>query len=195
MVHGFNPSAARPGCYWFTGLSGAGKTTLANWMKAQLEPAGIRCVILDGDELRKTLNSDLGFDRASRRENARRIAEVAKLLLDAGTVVLVSTISPYLEDRADARRRFANGDFFEVYVATPFAVCRERDPKGLYASLARTPRPNFTGHNDPYEPPAQPEFRIATEGRSVAESGAGLLKHAITRWRGAHLIDETATAV
>lgn len=172
------------GCYWFTGLSGAGKTTLATWIKGRLDLAAIRCVILDGDELRKTLNSDLGFDRVSRRENARRIAAVARMFLDSGAVVLVSTIAPFQEDRDDARGRFTHGEFFEVYVTTPFNVCKERDPKGLYAGLARIAQPNFTGHDAPYEAPPNPDFQIVTECRSVAESGAELVEHVMARYNG-----------
>jgi bifunctional enzyme CysN/CysC len=172
------------GCYWFSGLSGAGKTTLANWMKSQLEIAGIRCVVLDGDEIRRTLNSDLKFDRESRRENSRRIAAVAKMFFDSGSVVLVSTIAPYAEDRAHARACFGAGEFFEVYVTTPFEACKKRDPKGLYAGLSAAVSPNFTGHDAPYEPPEHPEFRISTEGRSVAESGAQMVRHIVSRFSG-----------
>lgn len=170
------------GCYWFSGLSGAGKTTLANWVKSQLEIAGVRCVVLDGDEIRKTLNSDLKFDRESRRENSRRIAAVAKMFLDSGSVVLVSTIAPFAEDRAHARACFGAGEFFEVYVTTPFEACKKRDPKGLYAGLSTGALPNFTGHDAPYEPPEHPEFRIGTEGSSVAESGAQLVRHIVSRF-------------
>lgn len=195
MRQGFTLKEASVACYWFTGLSGAGKTSVATWVKERLDVAAIRCVILDGDSLRKTLNSDLGFDRASRRENARRIAEVAKIFLDSGSVVLVSTIAPYTQDREDARNRFGRDEFFEVYVTTPFGVCKERDQKGLYAGLSRVAQPNFTGHDAPYEPPVSPDFRIETEGCAVSASGAELLEHIVSRFCGGPGQRSAATAV
>lgn len=173
------------GCYWFTGLSGAGKTTLANSIKQKLDKHQIRCVVLDGDVFRATLNSDLGFDRESRRENVRRIAEVAKMFLDSGVVVLVASIAPYRQDRQAARDRFCQDQFFEVFVNTPFEVCRYRDPKGLYAGMKDRVKPNFTGFDAPYEIPISPEFTINTISHSVEDCGRAIIDHVIARGRSA----------
>ncbi|MHA6823847.1 adenylyl-sulfate kinase [Ralstonia pseudosolanacearum] len=181
---------AAPGyCYWFTGLSGAGKSTLTSHLREALAGEGVPAMVLDGDRLRQGLNSDLGFTRADRRENVRRIAEVARLLVEEGWVVLVSAISPYQEDRQAARERFAPGRFFEVFVATDLATCMARDTKGLYARAQAGTLPHLTGWNDPYEVPLRPEFTIETTDRTVRDAAAPLCRHALalTQERVAHV--------
>jgi len=177
--------ASGPGyCYWFTGLSGAGKSTLAAHVHAALESKGVLAMVLDGDRVREGLNSDLGFSRADRRENIRRIAEVARLLVEEGFVVLVSAISPYEADRQAARERFIPGTFFEVFVATDLATCAARDTKGLYARAQAGQLAHLTGWNDPYEVPCRPEFVIETVERTVKEAVAPLCRHVLTHATG-----------
>lgn len=168
-------------CYWFTGLSGAGKTTLATHMQQTLTARGIQCVLLDGDRFRKGLNRDLGFSREDRSENVRRIAEVAAMLVESGLVVLVSAIAPYRADRQRARELFDAGDFFEVYVNTDLDTCAARDPKALYARVKAGEIKHFTGWDDPYEAPTDPDFVARTVGRSVAETAEPLVQHAMLR--------------
>lgn len=178
-------------CYWFTGLSGAGKTTLATHVLAAIKARGVRAVILDGDALRQGLNSNLGFSREDRRENIRRMAEVARLMVDTGLVVLVSAISPYAEDRLRARGRFAAGRFFEVHVSTDLATCANRDTKGLYAKARTGEVKQLTGLGDPYEAPSNAEFVIPTANRSVADAALPLIEHiladAVAPARQSHL--------
>jgi bifunctional enzyme CysN/CysC len=152
-----------PCCLWFTGYSGAGKSTIASALEMQFSTMGVRPYVLDGDQLRKWLNRDLGFSAADRSENIRRVAEVAKLLVDAGQLVLVTLISPYQADRDKARNLFAAGTFIEIFVDTPFAQCEMRDVKGLYAKARRGELKNFTGIDSAYEPPAAPDIRLLTE--------------------------------
>ncbi len=151
---------------WFTGLSGSGKSTLANALEQKLHSQGIRTYILDGDNVRHTLNKDLGFTEADRVENIRRISEVAKLMVDAGLVVLTAFISPFRSERDMARHMFEEGEFVEVFVDTPLKVAEARDPKGLYKKARRGEIPNFTGITSPYEPPEAPEIHLHTEGQS-----------------------------
>jgi adenylyl-sulfate kinase len=141
---------------WFTGLPASGKSTLAAALERELVSRGRMAYLLDGDNLRHGLNGDLGFDRESRAENVRRSAHVARLFADAGVVALVSLVSPYAGERAEARQLHEAGDipFLEVYVNTPLAECERRDPKGLYARARRGEICDFTGIDDPYEPPA-----------------------------------------
>ncbi len=147
---------------WFTGLSGSGKSTLANALDRRLHAAGFHTAMLDGDNVRHGLNRDLGFTDADRVENIRRVAEVARLMADAGLIVLVSFISPFRAERAMARARSAEGEFVEVYVDTPLAECERRDPKGLYAKARAGEIANFTGLDSPYEPPEAPELVVRT---------------------------------
>lgn len=149
-----------PQCVWFTGLSGSGKSTLANLLDKRLLAAGRHCCLLDGDNLRHGLNRDLGFTDADRVENIRRVAEVARLMVDAGLVVLVSFISPFRQDRRMARALFEAGEFVEVFVDTPIEVCEDRDVKGLYAKARRGDLKNFTGIDSPYEAPECPELHL-----------------------------------
>ena len=152
----------RPAVLWFTGLSGAGKSTIANLVEQRLHARGLHTMSLDGDNVRHGLNRDLGFSEADRVENIRRIAEVAKLFVEAGVIVLVSFISPYRMERMMARERVAADEFLEIFVDTPVTECRRRDPKGLYARADAGQIRNFTGVDAPYEPPLAPEIRLET---------------------------------
>jgi bifunctional enzyme CysN/CysC len=149
---------------WFTGLSASGKSTLADATARLLADRGRACYLLDGDNLRHHLNADLGFDRAGRAENVRRIGEVARLMADAGLVTLVPVISPYRADRERVRAIHADAglSFLEVHVATPLSECERRDPKGLYRLARAGGLPGFTGIDDPYEAPSAPELRLQT---------------------------------
>jgi bifunctional enzyme CysN/CysC len=149
-----------PRCIWFTGLSGSGKSTLANLLEKRLHAQGRHTFILDGDNVRHGLNRDLGFTEADRVENIRRVAEVARLMADAGLIVLVSFISPFRSERRMARELFAEGEFLEVFVDTPLEECERRDAKGLYAKARRGELENFTGIGSAYEPPERPEIRL-----------------------------------
>jgi len=149
---------------WFTGLSGAGKSTIANLVEQKLHAEGRHTYVLDGDNVRHGLNRDLGFTEADRVENIRRIAETAKLFVDAGLIVLVSFISPYRADRQSARALVQEGEFIEVYVDTPLEECERRDPKGLYRRAREGRIRHFTGVDAPYEPPEAPEIHLPTAG-------------------------------
>jgi bifunctional enzyme CysN/CysC len=153
----------QPRCIWFTGLSGSGKSTLANLLEQRLHLDGRHTYVLDGDNLRHGLNRDLGFTEADRVENIRRVAQVARLMVDAGLIVLVSLISPYRADRAMARSLFAAGEFVEVFVDAPLATCEQRDVKGLYAKARRGELKNFTGIDSPYEAPLAPEVHLPVD--------------------------------
>ncbi|MEL6890336.1 MAG: sulfate adenylyltransferase subunit CysN [Actinomycetota bacterium] len=160
----------RPGVVWFTGLSGAGKSTIANIVEQKLHAQGVRTYLLDGDNVRHGLNRDLGFTDADRVENIRRIAEVSGLMVDAGLVVLVSFISPFIAERRLARDRVGPGEFVEVHVDASVEVAESRDPKGLYAKARRGELKNFTGIDSPYEPPEAPEVRVDTAHLSPEEA-------------------------
>ena len=153
---------------WLTGLSGAGKSTLARALEQALLSRGHHCAVLDGDELRRSLCSDLGFSAADRRENIRRVAEVAHLLNRAGVLALVALISPMATDRAQARQIIGEDAMIEVHVATPLAVCESRDPKGLYKRARAGEIANFTGIGAPYEAPQAPELSLDTSALSLA---------------------------
>ncbi len=152
----------KPAILWFTGLSGSGKSTIANIVEAKLHAMGAHTYMLDGDNVRHGLNRDLGFTDTDRVENIRRVAEVAKLFADAGLIVLVSFISPFRAERQMARELAGPGQFFEVFVDTPIDICRQRDPKGLYKKADAGQIANFTGISSPYEPPEAPEFHLQT---------------------------------
>ena len=152
----------KPLCLWFTGLSASGKSTIANLVEKRMFSMGRHTYLLDGDNVRHGLNRDLGFSEADRVENIRRVTEVARLLVDAGLVVVVSFISPFRAEREIARSRFAPGEFVEVFVDTPLEECERRDPKGLYAKARRGELLNFTGIDSLYEPPLSPEIRLDT---------------------------------
>ena len=162
--------------FWFTGLSGSGKSTIANALEKELHAQGIRTYILDGDNVRYGLNSDLGFTVADRVENIRRIGEVAKLMVDAGIVVLTAFISPFRAERDMVRGLFEADEFLEIFVDTPLDVAEARDPKGLYKKARQGEIPNFTGIGSPYEAPETPDIRIHTEIESVEQIVKRLLK-------------------
>ncbi len=160
----------RSGVVWFTGLSGSGKSTIANLVEQRLHTLGVRTYLLDGDNVRHGLNRDLGFTEADRVENIRRVAEVAGLMVDAGLVVLTAFISPFRSERRLARDRVGDGEFVEVFVDTPLALAEERDPKGLYRKARAGELKNFTGIDSPYEAPEAPEVHIDTSTLSPEES-------------------------
>jgi adenylyl-sulfate kinase len=160
---------------WFTGLSGSGKSTIANELERQLYQMDRHVYLLDGDNLRHGLCSDLGFSAADRTENIRRAAEVAKLFADAGFICLAAFISPLRSDRDRARSLLPPGHFFETHVATPVEVCRQRDPKGLYLRADRGELRDFTGVSAPYEPPLNAELVLHPERDSVASSVTQIL--------------------
>ena len=155
---------------WFTGLSGSGKSTIANALEVALHAQGRRTYLLDGDNVRQGLNKDLGFTDADRVENIRRIAEVAKLMMDAGLIVMTAFISPFRQEREMARELIGADNFIEVYVDTPLAVCEQRDPKGLYKRARSGQLPNMTGINSTYEPPFAPQITLKSSAASAAES-------------------------
>ena len=162
----------RARCLWFTGLSGSGKSTLARRVERLLHERGTQVYVLDGDNIRHGLNRDLGFSAEERRENIRRIGEVARLFVDSGTVVLAAFISPYRVDRERLRGLFEQGAFVEVHVATPMAVCEQRDPKGLYQRARDGQIKGFTGIDAPYEAPESPELLVDTNAESLDQSAA-----------------------
>jgi bifunctional enzyme CysN/CysC len=162
----------RPGVVWFTGLSGSGKSTVANLVEKRLHAAGVHTFMLDGDNVRHGLNRDLGFTDADRVENIRRVVEVARLMADAGLVVLVSFISPFRAERELARSRIGDDDFVEVFVDTPLDVAEQRDPKGLYRKARAGELPNFTGIDSPYEPPPSPEVHLDTTALAAEDAAA-----------------------
>ena len=164
----------RPAIVWFTGLSGAGKSTIANIVEKKLFAAGRHTALLDGDNVRHGLNADLGFSDADRAENIRRVAAVARLMADAGLIVLVSFIAPFRAERAAARAAAGDVEFVEVFVDTPLAEAEARDAKGLYAKARAGQLANFTGIDSPYEAPDRPEIRLDTT-RLTAEAGADLI--------------------
>ncbi|WIH06966.1 sulfate adenylyltransferase subunit CysN [Xanthomonas translucens pv. graminis] len=170
-----------PKVLWFTGLSGAGKSTVANLVDKRLHALGYHTFILDGDNVRHGLNRDLGFTDEDRVENIRRVAEVARLMADAGLIVLVSFISPFRAERRMARERFAAGEFVEVFVDVPLHVAEARDVKGLYAKARAGQIPNFTGIDSPYEAPQQPELHLHADGENAQALAAQVLA-----WLDAH---------
>ncbi|MDX9706740.1 MAG: adenylyl-sulfate kinase [Azospira sp.] len=166
----------KPRCIWFTGLSGAGKSTLADLLEKHLHAEGRHTYLLDGDNIRHGLNRDLGFSEADRVENIRRVAEVARLMVDAGLIVLVGLISPFRAERRAARALFAEGEFVEVFVDAPIEACEQRDVKGLYARARRGELKNFTGMDSPYEPPEAPEIHLQTARQGIDECIAQMLR-------------------
>jgi bifunctional enzyme CysN/CysC len=166
-----------PRVLWLTGLSGAGKSTIANLVEKRLHSLGMHTYLLDGDNVRHGLNRDLGFSDADRVENIRRIAEVSRLMVDAGLIVLVAFISPFRADRAMARSLFESREFVEIFVDTPLAEAERRDPKGLYKKARAKELKNFTGIDSPYEPPESPELRIDTTSLSAEEAAQRIVSY------------------
>ena len=167
----------RPAVLWFTGLSGSGKSTIANIVEKKLYELGRHTYLLDGDNVRHGLNKDLGFTDADRVENIRRVSEVSALMVDAGLFVLVSFISPFRAERRMARERVGDGEFIEIYVSTPLSVAETRDPKGLYAKARRGELSNFTGIDSPYEEPEAPEITIDTESMSAEQAADQIIDY------------------
>ncbi|MGQ0591009.1 MAG: adenylyl-sulfate kinase [Sphingosinicella sp.] len=167
----------RPKLLWFTGLSGAGKSTIANLVEAKLHAAGRHTFLLDGDNVRLGLNRDLGFTDADRVENIRRVGEAAKLMMDAGLIVITAFISPFRSERDMARALVPEGDFIEIFVDAPLAEAEKRDPKGLYAKAREGRLANFTGIDSPYEAPEAPEIRIDTMAMSAEEAADLIVRH------------------
>ncbi len=167
-----------PRVLWFTGLSGAGKSTIANLVERKLHALGRHTYLLDGDNVRHGLNRDLGFTEADRVENIRRVAEVARLMLDAGLITLVSFISPFRAERDMARSLAGDGNFLEIFIDAPLALAEQRDPKGLYLKARRGELKNFTGIDSPYQPPVAPDIHIDTRHES-AEAAAERIVEAL----------------
>ena len=184
--HSFSVDAAQrsklkghnPMLLWFTGLSGSGKSTIANAVDQALIGAGIHSYILDGDNVRKGLNNNLGFSPQDRTENIRRIAEVANLMVDAGLVVLAAFVSPYREDRENIKQIVGAHNFVEIFINTPLEECERRDVKGLYARARKGEISNFTGINAPYEAPVNPDIEIDTTKMTIEEA-TGLIMQQI----------------
>lgn len=162
---------------WFTGLSGAGKSTLAYELERKLHEMQIRSFVLDGDNLRHGINSNLGFSREERRENIRRAGEITKLFVEAGIVTLASFLSPFREDRDGVRALFAPREFIEVYVECPIEECARRDPKGHYKRVKEGKLKNFTGVDSGYEPPLSPEIVLRTDKETVSRSCEMILQY------------------
>lgn len=166
-----------PRIIWLTGLSASGKSTIANIIEKKLLAMGRHAYLLDGDNVRHGLNKDLGFTAADRVENIRRIAEISKLMLDAGLIVIASFISPFQAERRMARSLFEPGEFIEVHIDASLAVCEERDPKGLYKKVRQGAIQNFTGFDSPYDRPENPELRIDTETTSAEEAATRIIAY------------------
>jgi adenylyl-sulfate kinase len=166
------------GCVlWLTGLSAAGKSTVANELEMALFRRGRQAFVLDGDRVRHGLCRDLGFSPRDRQENIRRVGEVAKLFSEAGFICVTAFISPYRADRSMVRGMISGEKFFEVFVNAPLAVCEARDPKGLYVKARERKIMNFTGISAPYEPPLNPEIELRTDKLTIAEAVAKILRH------------------
>lgn len=172
------PLSIFPPCvFWFTGLSGSGKSTTALALQAVLQAENCNSYLLDGDVLRSGLCKDLGFSMADRHENIRRVGEVAKLLVDAGVVVIVATISPLRTMRADIRARFSPGQFIEIFIDTPLDICEQRDPKGLYRKARAGEITEFTGIDSLYEIPNAPELHLNTLAQSPDENARAIWQY------------------
>jgi adenylyl-sulfate kinase len=167
----------KPCLLWFTGLSGSGKSTIANALDVALHERGYHTFLLDGDNVRHGLCSDLGFSDEDRVENIRRIGEVSKLFADAGLIVLSAFISPFTSDRRMVRKLFPAGEFIEVFMDTPLDTCEDRDPKGLYKKARAGEIKRFTGIDSPYEAPPHPEVRLDTSTMSVDQCVEALIQH------------------
>jgi bifunctional enzyme CysN/CysC len=167
----------KPAIFWMTGLSGSGKSTIANALEKQLAQKGFHTFLLDGDNIRHGLNKDLGFTEADRIENIRRIGEVSKLMTDAGLIVITAFISPFQSERNMVRELVHTGEFIEIFVDTPLQVAEKRDVKGLYAKARAGELKNFTGIDSPYERPSKPEITIDTSELSVNEAANTIVKY------------------
>ncbi|MFL7866147.1 adenylyl-sulfate kinase [Vibrio cincinnatiensis] len=169
----------RPVVLWFTGLSGSGKSTVANAVERKLLSLGKHSYLLDGDNVRHGLNKDLGFSDADRIENIRRIGEVAKLFVDSGAIALTAFISPFIADRQHVRDLLEDNQFLEVFVDTPLDVCEQRDPKGLYKKARAGEIKHFTGIDSEYQAPIKPEIHIETANKSIEECAEQVIQYLI----------------
>lgn len=169
----------KPCIIWLTGLSGSGKSTIANVLEQKLFENGNKTYVLDGDNIRHGLNKDLGFDEHSRVENIRRIGEVAKLFVESGHIIISAFISPFIADRHIARSLVAYGEFIEVFVDAPLEVCEERDPKGLYKKVRQGAIKNFTGIDSPYEKPITPEIHVKSDQMTEEETCTFILNYLV----------------
>jgi adenylylsulfate kinase len=167
----------KPCILWFTGLSGSGKSTVANAVESKLLALNKHTYLLDGDNVRMGLNKGLTFSDEDRIENIRRIGEVSKLFVDAGSIVLTAFISPFQKERNVVRDLVEEGEFIEVFIDTPLAICESRDPKGLYEKARKGEIANFTGISSPYEAPVKPEIHVKTENLSIDESAAQIVMY------------------
>jgi adenylylsulfate kinase len=167
----------KPCVLWFTGLSGSGKSTIANVVECELLKLKKHTYLLDGDNIRFGLNNDLGFSHEDRKENIRRIGEVAKLFVDSGLIVLSAFISPFQKDRDRIRSIVESDEFIEIFIDTPLEVCERRDPKGLYKKVRKGSITEFTGISSPYELPINPEIHIKTEQLTVKEASQNIIEY------------------
>ena len=167
---------------WFTGLSGSGKSTLANLVEIELHKKGLSTYILDGDNVRKGINKDLSFSPQDRSENIRRIAEISKLMLDAGVITLAAFVSPYKKDREVVKQIVGPDKFIEIYVNTSLEVCESRDVKGLYKKARAGEIKNMTGISAPYQAPTHPDLEIITDGQTIQESVAVIMQFLNTKF-------------
>jgi bifunctional enzyme CysN/CysC len=167
----------KPAVLWFTGISGAGKSTIANLVEKKLAATQRLTYLLDGDNVRLGLNKDLGFSDVDRRENIRRVAEVSKLMVDAGLIVLTAFISPFRSEREMARALMTEGEFLEIFVDTPLAIAEQRDTKGLYRKARSGELKNFTGIDSPYEVPERPDLRIDTVTTTAEQAAKQIVAH------------------
>ncbi|MEK5442178.1 MULTISPECIES: adenylyl-sulfate kinase [unclassified Fredinandcohnia] len=162
---------------WFTGLSGSGKSSLANALDKELFSLNVQSYVLDGDNIRHGLNAGLGFSKQDRKENIRRIGEVSKLFVDSGQIVSTAFISPFREDRDQVRALFPDGEFIEVYVKCPITICENRDPKGLYKKARNGEISEFTGISSPYEEPYRPELILETDKLTISQSVGTIINY------------------
>jgi len=169
----------KPCLLWYTGLSGSGKSTVANAVDALLYKLGCHSYLLDGDNVRHGLNGDLDFSDDARVENIRRISEVSKLFLDSGLIVSTAFISPFMQDRASARAKLEQGEFIEVYIDTPINICEQRDPKGLYKKARSGEIKDFTGIDSNYDVPENPEIHVKTAQQSVPECAEQIVNYLV----------------
>jgi len=175
------PKGQKPCILWFTGLSGSGKSTIANALETKLYQMEKHTYLLDGDNVRHGLNKDLGFSNEERIENIRRIGEVSKLFVDAGLIVITAFISPFRTDRKIVRNLVEAGEFIEVFIDTPLEICEQRDPKGLYVKARQGEIPSFTGISSPYEQPEESDIHIRTAHQSVEESVAVIIEYLLQK--------------